>query len=480
MQAQQPPSVAKRVGQIVLGIFAVLALLHIGIELVVYRGSNQAPLHDRVLRGDLLSGGGSGAGGVVGGGRVVMTGENAPGALIRQNSDRFISGPGDLAEEQRHQHKAGDSGFFAYRDTRKEWETPATQFHWCSAHASYHKGAFSNDECFEWMTYRYMGPGQGTFHQDRRRGARSDALSTKRNLTHRIALVIPWTGKSLPKWQAYFLSSIAANADIADWLFIVQEGNFDVPKDLPANVKLLWVRSFEQFFTARLGMPFYLGTDTRKFADVKPTYGAALEPELRGYTHWAFTDADMIYGKFSRMLAPWELDFYDVMSCMGEDASHMYNAGPLTIFKNNELSRTYWRAPDFHSSKPHTHVSHEGGQWAFDERLSSQVLWNMDNVRVLYNVGRLFNDLCSTPSDYKYTWRNGMLKRTLLARDGRKVPAKNAVVEEGIGIHFAMSKMMVQPGEMIVDARSAVDSTTPFDMTLVPNFHFSSAASGSD
>ena len=174
-------------------------------------------------------------------------------------------------------------------------------------------------------------------------------------------------------------------------------------------------------------------------------------------------------GKISRMVAEWELDYYDVISFLGDDASHPFNSGPFTVFRNIALCRNYWRAPDFDSKLPHTHVSHKGGQWAFDERLSSDVLWNIDGVRVLYTVGRLFNDLCSTPSDWTYQWKDGILKRTHVRRDFQRLTTEQGLgeVEEGIGIHFAMSKMS---GPLNIQPRKEVSLGTGFNITLTPDF----------
>jgi len=220
--------------------------------------------------------------------------------------------------------KAGE-GKFKYRDPQVEWAYPAQDFPWCSARVSHHKGMYSPDECLEWLMQRGVGPGQGQFHIDKRRGTRVPNPGDGRK-KHRIALVVPWTGTKLPDWDTYFLSSVAGNADIADWLFVAKVGQFVPPSFLPSNLKIIWVDDFEVFFTERLGMPFELGEDTRRFADLKPTYGHALEPELREYTHWAFGDVDVIYGNNFSSCRLVLLDLFLCKKCR-EDIAHGSGVG---------------------------------------------------------------------------------------------------------------------------------------------------------
>lgn len=53
------------------------------------------------------------------------------------------------------------------------------------------------------------------------------------------------------------------------------------------------------------------------------------------------------FGKVGRFLTPRELERFDIISFVGNEANKLILAGQLTIFKNNEFSRTFWRVgPD--------------------------------------------------------------------------------------------------------------------------------------
>eukprot|EP01087_Luapelamoeba_hula_P003404 TRINITY_DN131_c4_g1_i1.p1 TRINITY_DN131_c4_g1~~TRINITY_DN131_c4_g1_i1.p1 ORF type:complete len:591 (+),score=111.60 TRINITY_DN131_c4_g1_i1:171-1943(+) len=366
--------------------------------------------------------------------------------------------------EVTHDLSGGGEGLFNFVDPREELSPPAHEFGWCNPTIGWHKGGYSKEACTDFMAFRVMGLGQGQFHVDKRRDTIVDVVRTQRHPKYRIASIVPWAGSSFPDWMTYFLTSCSANADIADWLFLVLEGQFAPPAFLPANVKLIWVKNWGEFFTSRLGMKFSDNDDNRKFADIKPCYGAILEKELKDYSHWAFVDIDMIMGKISRMVEDWELEFYDVISFQGHDASHPFNSGPFTIFKNTEFGRTFWKAPEYWD-KPHPYVSHEGPNWAFDESLSAEVLFSYDNVRILHTIGRLFNDLCSTPRDYSYTFRNGILRRHKHGHHGTDISEDKKFVEEGLALHFGFSKMMQGITPM---ARTTVDPAVPFNITLWP------------
>ena len=169
------------------------------------------------------------------------------------------------------------------------------------------------------------------------------------------------------------------------------------------------------------------------------------------------------------MLSDRELTFYDVISFLGDDASHYYNNGALTLFKNTAFGRTYWRAG--HVKENHPVISEKSNtHWSFDERMSSEVLFNYDDVRLLYTFGRLFSDLCSTPSDFNYQWKQGVLTRTRTARDGR--PIKNQTTEEAIAVHFSMSTQMA---EVRAEKRESVDTSRPFTISLYPSTFFAAA-----
>lgn len=134
-----------------------------------------------------------------------------------------------------------------------------------------------------------------------------------RHPRYRIAFTVPWIGKSFPSWFAYFLSSCQRSAYLADWL-IFHEGAFlPDPDEVPSNVIFHDLgrdglgRLFGFRIARALGLQNSAGRLTelfqiafREFAyivtEYKPTHGTVFADYLKEYSHWSYTDIDMLIG----------------------------------------------------------------------------------------------------------------------------------------------------------------------------------------
>ena len=85
----------------------------------------------------------------------------------------------------------------------------------------------------------------------------------------------------------------------------------------------------------------YADDNPAKGNDLKPLYGALFQEELQPYTHWGWTDLDMIWGRLDSFLTPQVLSSYDVVSAPDGARPALYLSGQLTIFQNNELWRRF-------------------------------------------------------------------------------------------------------------------------------------------
>lgn len=170
----------------------------------------------------------------------------------------------------------------------------------------------------------------------------------------RLALVAPWFGP-WPVWINLYLESCRWNPEIT-WLIPTDQ---DPPACQPPNVTFLSMTLAE--FTARAaavtGLPL-VPSDPYKICDFKPLIGEMFADELRAFTHFGYTDNDIIYGQLACELTPERLATYEIIS------SHAnLQAGHLTVMQNTRRVCRAWR----HTPKWRRHLQrpdHTG----FDER----------------------------------------------------------------------------------------------------------------
>jgi hypothetical protein len=197
----------------------------------------------------------------------------------------------------------------------------------------------------------------------------------------RIAVIVPWVKESapdscrtsetksetklynapcaafghatLPPSWSFWVASAAANSDVADFLlfhgpeydptsFHLQAGL----SALPQNVLAVLVPNMTQLYRHRLGIRVRLTDD--KIKDLKPMVGQVFRRYLQRYSHWAFGDIDVVYGRFRSFLTPQVLA-HDVITFRTDDICFPMTktifAGQLSIFANNNWTRTLYREP---------------------------------------------------------------------------------------------------------------------------------------
>lgn len=148
----------------------------------------------------------------------------------------------------------------------------------------------------------------------------------------RIAFIIPYFGK-FNEYFPLWIKSCSYNSDIADFIIIT-----DIPysQEIPNNVKFIhytWaelVKHIQSFydFPIALNSPYGL-------CDYKCAYGEIFNYLIKNYSHWAYGDNDLIWGKWSDLL-PSDWESYDKIG----------NYGHLTIVKNTNEMNTLYRYND--------------------------------------------------------------------------------------------------------------------------------------
>ena len=217
---------------------------------------------------------------------------------------------------------------------------------------------------------------------------------------HRLALLLPFVGdgpEQIPAYLSLFCQGATAAADVADF-FLIHNGVLssitmmeeDESKDGPVhaclqanNVHLVHVGSTQamaklltrvlvpddknkkrnlKFPASRLEtiLTAHLQLYPYTLVEYKPAYGYIFQDLLIHdgakddaddelyYTHWGYTDLDMVFGDLGRHLDESEWTDYDVVTFGFGDQERLYVKGQFTMHKNTVASRqVWWRECDY-------------------------------------------------------------------------------------------------------------------------------------
>jgi hypothetical protein len=78
-------------------------------------------------------------------------------------------------------------------------------------------------------------------------------------------------------------------------------------------------------------------------AEFKPTFGTIFEDYLQNYSHWAYADIDLLYGRLNVIIPVSILNKYDIYTSSFGDTFRLYLRGQLTIHKNIEIVNNVWK-----------------------------------------------------------------------------------------------------------------------------------------
>ena len=149
-----------------------------------------------------------------------------------------------------------------------------------------------------------------------------------------LILFAPWFGP-WPVWINLYLESCRWNPNIT-WLIHTDQ---TPPENRPPNV--IFEQMPLQDFVARIqdvtGVRLKVEM-AYKITDFKPLLGAAFEDDILGYSHFGYTDLDIIYGQLDCELTVERLTEYEAIS------SHAnLQAGHLSVYQNTPRMRMAWR-----------------------------------------------------------------------------------------------------------------------------------------
>lgn len=228
-------------------------------------------------------------------------------------------------------------------------------------------------------------------------------------MTHSVVLFSPWFGP-WPEWINLHMESIRYNPSIT-WIFPTDQAP---PENVPPNCHFLSM-SLQDFVdrAAEVSGLDLTATSAYKICDYRPMIGEMFEPTLTSFTHFGYTDLDVIYGDLSVELSSERLEIYDVIS------SHAaLQSGHMSLFKNTKkLRRAFRTVPGWR--KDIASPDHTG----FDERRFGRWIpnkwWRLfPRYRVLWSEWystpeghyNWIDDVPQHPSEW--VWKDGVLRNT--------------------------------------------------------------------
>ena len=271
-------------------------------------------------------------------------------------------------------------------------------------------------------------------HEDLRVGETREV-----NETYSVALVAVWLG-ALPKYVRAFVESARDSGpsyfvfhthdDAPSYIDSVRNVHF---RYMPLNelAERLWkIDALRRHFD----LPFdtfrqrvkecYADDNPAKGNDLKAIYGALFQEELAGFTHWGWTDLDMIWGKVGDFLQPL-LPFYDVISAPDGQRPALYLSGQLTIFRNKEI----WRKFVDGCIEGPGHVNY-GGCYV-ESFLSEANVFFDEKVAIWYAAlrgARIFVDFSLVLSDARWQRLSAHKQPSLQRRDGHLLVSHDSSV----------------------------------------------------
>mgnify|MGYP007078116558 CR=1 FL=1 len=190
---------------------------------------------------------------------------------------------------------------------------------------------------------------------------RANASATARHPRYRLAFTVPWIGKAFPSWFPYFVASAARSAYIADWLIFHEGTVLETSVFIPPNVLLhdLGRGGLGRLFGSKLARAIGPSASEatlvqlfqqafRDFAyivtEYKPTHGTVFADFLAhgGYTHWSYTDLDMVMGDLPVFIEREELQDFHLVSYHFGDVFRLYLRGQFTAHQNTPHVNALW------------------------------------------------------------------------------------------------------------------------------------------
>ena len=248
---------------------------------------------------------------------------------------------------------------------------------------------------------------------------------------HRIAIVLPFIGtpESIPPYLELFCTAAGGSASLVDFL-ILHPGVLDSfatrNNVCPPNVKFVNLHSMENFASKLLRvMDFipqedwvldnreimirvltkYLTAYPYALVEYKPTFGHVFAEFLDEYSHWGYSDVDIVFGDLSRWITQEELQDFDIVTYGYGDQNRVYLRGQFTFHRNIPKINQLWRKCEYlsHLDQRFSKVLSGEQKLKFEsaEGCYSSAILERQDIRVKYAV-KAFTDTRETDTVYSH------------------------------------------------------------------------------
>ena len=262
----------------------------------------------------------------------------------------------------------------------------------------------------------------------------ADDTHRKSHNKHRMAIVIPYLPPSdgasptFPPYFDLFAMSAAGSASHIDFLifhcFIPPELLPD-SSTLPSNVKLIDLNTDNILSSKQnqcgLAELFTRVTDQRQaenlmetplnkliptlstqiiyypyiLVEYKPAFGHIFADYLQPYSHWGYSDIDVVFGDMSRWIDNDEWEDYDIVSYGFGDQDKLYLRGQFTFHKNDpKVINQLWRHCKYLSEMDIRYSEKHANERKFEsaEGCYSQAVIMRNDIKVKWAV-KAFSDV---------------------------------------------------------------------------------------
>jgi len=305
-------------------------------------------------------------------------------------------------------------------------------------------------------------------------------------MSTRIAIVLPFIGKgpeSIPPYLGLFCHAAGGAASLVDFLIfhpgVLEKYAERTGKHMcPPNVKFINLQSMEVLASKYLMrlmnhvpedewvgdrdllarvMTKHLMAYPYALVELKPAFGTIFEEFLVDYTHWGYSDLDIVFGDLSRWITEDELTEYDIVTYGFGDQNRVYLRGQFTFHRNVPKINEIWRYCEYLSRLDQRFGKVLSGEQKLKfesaEGCYSAAVLSRQDLRVKYAT-KAFTDTQETDSVYSHglyiaRQKNMPGKRNILSFHHSQTRLEENQKSKNVVIYKAKSK---KDGKALLDS----------------------------